>query len=286
MPVLAFMVRNSIPQRETREITVENVRVDARTVELSFSSEHPVQRGWGTEILSHEKESVDLSRLNSGAAALLDHDPTKFVGKVESARIAAKRGKATIRFGKSALANEVWQDVQDGVRQLVSVGYTIDQTEDLGSGSYRVTKWTPYEISFVSVPADPNVGVGRSHPMIDTMPDDNNDNFSKLCGLRSNDCTASQEQVRRREIEALGEAIGKPDAIEFAKRAIVSGLSVNEYRAEILKNMKPIELIPASDTRVLGLDPGHSFTRHNPVIGMDGRQRSAYQLHESHCRSG
>ena len=80
---MAFMVRNSIPQRETREITVEDVRADARTVQLSFSSELPVQREWGTEILSHENESVDLSRLNSGASALLDHDPTKFVGKVE-----------------------------------------------------------------------------------------------------------------------------------------------------------------------------------------------------------
>lgn len=148
------------------QIRAAGIDADARTVELAFSSESPYERWWGIEVLDHAASSVRLGRLNSGGALLVDHDSNYHVGVIERAVVGNDRvGRAVVRFGKSQRADEIFQDVIDGIRSLVSVGYRIheavlEKTSDAGD-SYRVTDWEPYEISLVSVPADPSVGVGR-----------------------------------------------------------------------------------------------------------------------------
>ena len=147
------------------EVRAETINEEARTVELSFSSEEPYQRWWGTEILDHKASSVRLGRLNAGGALLMDHNTRDQVGVVERAWIKGAKAYAVVRFGRSARAEEVFQDVKDGIRKLVSVGYRIhelvlEKAKD-GEETYRATDWEPYEISLVAVPADPSVGVGR-----------------------------------------------------------------------------------------------------------------------------
>jgi HK97 family phage major capsid protein len=147
------------------EVRAETINEAARTVELSFSSEEPYQRWWGTEVLDHKSASVRLGRLNAGGALLMDHNTRDQVGVVERAWIKGKKAYAVVRFGKSARAQEIFDDVKDGIRKLVSVGYRIhelvlEKAKD-GQETYRATDWEPYEISLVAVPADPSVGVGR-----------------------------------------------------------------------------------------------------------------------------
>ena len=150
----------------TFEVRSETVNEETRTVELSFSSTAPYERWWGIEILDHGKKSVRLGRLNSGAALLMDHNTSDQVGVVEKAWIDGDQGRAVVRFSRSPRAEEIFQDVKDKIRTLVSVGYRVleiileKQTEGEAS-TYRVTDWEPYEISLVSVPADTSVGVGR-----------------------------------------------------------------------------------------------------------------------------
>lgn len=137
-----------------------------RTVEIAFSSEAPVERWFGTEVLGHDAANVRLGRLNNGGAVLVEHDRRDQVGVVVKASIDKDRkGRAVIRFGKSARAEEIFQDVKDGIRRLVSVGYRIHKQETKneagGVESVRVTDWEPYELSLVSIPADDSVGVGR-----------------------------------------------------------------------------------------------------------------------------
>jgi len=164
------LLRDLRDQDQTREATFDRATVDteARTVDLAFSSEAPYKRYWGTEVLSHEADAVNLERMNGGANLLVNHDWDNYVGVVDSARIDGdRRGRATVRFGSGTRAQEAWQDVQDGILRSVSVGYKIEDmilqrdSEDTGE-EYLVTKWTPYEISLVTVPADQSVGVGRS----------------------------------------------------------------------------------------------------------------------------
>jgi HK97 family phage major capsid protein len=140
---------------------------ETRTATLAFSSEAPYERWFGTEVLDHSPASVDLSRFDANAMPLLlDHDPSSLVGTVERIEIGADRvGRAVVRFGKSARAEEAWQDVLDGIRKSVSVGYQINSMVEEKSEAgtvMRVNSWTPLEISMVSVPADFNVGVGRA----------------------------------------------------------------------------------------------------------------------------
>ncbi len=147
---------------EVREIDTE-----ARTVELAFSSEEPVERWFGEEVLDHSPGAMRVERLEQGAALLINHDWDDQIGVVESVSIGDdRRGRAVVRFGRSARANEIWHDVVDGIRKHVSVGYSVRKIEvEPRKGQpdlVRVTEWEPFEISLVSVPADPTVGVGRA----------------------------------------------------------------------------------------------------------------------------
>lgn len=145
---------------DNREVNEEN-----RTVTLSFSSELPVRRWFGREILDHSEGSYDFSRLNNAAAVLIDHYSDQ-VGVVERAWVEDKKGYAEIRFSKSTRGQEVFQDIVDGIRKNVSFGYMINaldfEKEENEEKIYRSYDWTPYEVSIVSVPADASVGVGRS----------------------------------------------------------------------------------------------------------------------------
>ena len=140
-----------------------------RTVELVFSTEESeVERWFGLERLGHKNGEVNMTRLSSGSAPLLmDHDFRDQIGVIESATIDGDVGRAVVRFGNSERANEIFNDVKDGIRMNVSVGYFVNRvlleeaTEDGKPDHYRVVDWEPYEISIVSVPADIQAGIGR-----------------------------------------------------------------------------------------------------------------------------
>jgi HK97 family phage major capsid protein len=146
---------------------------EARTVPLSFSSEAPVERWFGREILDHSPGAVRLGRLRSLGPLLMDHDPRDHVGVCEDVSIGTdRRGRAVVRFGRSARAEEVFQDVADGIRGNVSTRYLIHAMRYEGEENdveiYRATDWEPLEISLLSIPADTSVGVGRSAPELPT----------------------------------------------------------------------------------------------------------------------
>ena len=150
-----------------RTMEVRSYDQENRTVELAFSSEIEVERWYGVEILDHSPASVRLDRLRDGGALLVDHDWSDQVGVVESVSIDAdRRGRAVVRFGRSARADEIFNDIVDGIRKHVSVGYRVlaaqlQEVRDEYTDVYRITDWEPYEISIVSVPADTTVGIGR-----------------------------------------------------------------------------------------------------------------------------
>ena len=100
---------------------------ESRTIELSFSSDAAVERVFGNEVLEHTEDSVDLERLNNSAPLLLEHDRNQQIGVVERAWVDTEdqKGRAVVRFSQSTLGQEIFQDVRDGIRQLVSVGYSV-----------------------------------------------------------------------------------------------------------------------------------------------------------------
>jgi len=139
---------------------------DNRTVSLAFSSENPVVRNIGgqeyNEILLHDPENISLERLQNKAALLFNHDFDNHIGVIESASIDSDHiGRALVRFSSVGIGAEKYEMVREGTLSKVSVGYSILDYRIEGD-NLLVTKWEPYEISMVSVPADDQVGVGRS----------------------------------------------------------------------------------------------------------------------------
>ena len=217
------------------EFDLRTVDTDKRTVDLSFSSETPVDRFYGQEILDHSKGSVNLKRLNAGAPLLLNHDPDQHIGVVEKASVGGdKKGRATVRFGRSQLASDAFQDVQDGIRRGVSVGYrTHDdpEPEDVKGGkAYRFKNWEPLEISLASVPADASIGVGRTIQKTistgdRTMPEPQIDVAAERAAAQA------AERDRVRKISEAGEKLAKlaPNIRGLADKAIREGTDVQAF---------------------------------------------------------
>ena len=148
---------------------------DERLVRVSFSSEKPVLRAswfespW-VEVLGHNAGEMNTARLDNGASVHYNHSRSRAdrVGVVEEGSIKDQRGEAIIRFSKNERVNDIWDDVKDNILRNVSVGYSIDERVLVREGDkgepdeYRVTRWTPHELSFVDIPADHTVGLGRN----------------------------------------------------------------------------------------------------------------------------
>ena len=263
----------------SRALQFERAQIDdeARTATLAFASQQPYDRWWGREILDVSPTAMRMQRLSTGANLLVDHDTRDVVGVVETVEVGADRvARAVVRFGRSTRAQEVWQDVKDGIRRNVSVGYMIHgakliETDDEDNDTYLVTDWEPYEVSLVSVPADPTVGVGRalaqgldaSTPAPISAPAAA-DPATPMAGPapaadRAADPAAptpqppmlkgtpmSDVQVTERnhaaEISQLAAGIQGFDARELALKSIQAGHTVEQFQAEVLRQVanKPL----------------------------------------------
>ncbi|MCE2838229.1 MAG: phage major capsid protein [Cyanobium sp. 49614_E6] len=238
------------------EVADFTVSEDERSIEFPFSSEYPVARYFGNEVLAHDERSADLTRLNDSAPLLFNHDPNKVIGVVERAWIdgKAKRGYATVKFSRNAFAQEVLADVKDGVLRNVSFGYAINEMEQRGSGDFIATSWAPYEISVVSIPADPTVGVGRSleidpaasaaSPTPETEPEVPMENTPDISAVRAEAAqeAAKAERARISGITALTEKHGMAD---LGRQLIEGGRSLDEARAAVLEKIgsKPVDTV-------------------------------------------
>jgi len=217
-----------------------------RRVTLAFSSEAPVDRVFGVEVLDHGDGAINNSFIGSGRAPLLvDHDMTDQVGVVEQISLGADRvARAVVRFGRSARAEEIYQDVQDGIRANVSVGYVIDEMvldgERDGREVYRATRWTPLEISIVSIPADASVGVGRAldaQTITTIIPPKESQKMDSQ--IPAGDAGMKAERERAAAILELG---SRHSQREFAEQAIRDGASVEQFRGALLDKVssKPL----------------------------------------------
>ena len=246
--------RNDIKSEEklfrTFDLDRQSINEETRTITLAFSSEEPVQRNFGLEVLNHDSENVRLGRLNNRAPLLINHQQEPVIGVVERANIDSdKVGRAIVRFGKSATATEIFEDVKDGIRSQVSVGYRIHEMEKDNSSEeslYRAVDWEPYEVSIVSIGADQTVGVGRSEELPINSIDERKSkmeteivNEPKVDEAKLREAVQKAELQRIQEIESYG---AEHNQTELAREYIVDGRTVPEFQSAILekiKNYKP-----------------------------------------------
>ena len=226
---------------------------EKRIVRIGVSSEEPVERSFGMEVLGHSAEDINMEFISSGRAPLLlDHDMEKQIGVIEEFKLdeTAKRTTAVVRFGKSALAREVFEDVADGIRMNISVGYRVDKLTRMNKDdeTYYKAQWTPMEVSSVSVPADQSrlVGVGRSKDKqtinnIEVITMENKD--INLDEVRTQTIDEAKAEFKRNSKEIIDLA-ARHNKRDLADKAIADGVSVEEFRGVLLENIsnnQPLE---------------------------------------------
>jgi len=216
----------------TRSAALEPSTFDAekRTVSVVFASNAPVRRmdmdGVYEERLELKSAAVDLSEL-IGGPVLNSHnrsDVNAVLGVVESAQVDGERGAATIRFSERATA--LMNDVRQGILRSVSVGYVINQRrvdKDAVTGvrTITATRWTPKEISFVAIPADPAAKVRGE--MMEQTNENEIRTIAQVAGLDATDMIARNltlDQARAEAIETMKRRAGPP--IRTAQPAVVA----------------------------------------------------------------
>ncbi len=248
IPALRWLEGKNYKRSETTTFD----EVEERTYQFPFSSEFPVERYFGSEVLSHEKGAADLDRLNDSAPLLFNHDPDRVIGVVERAYIDEKkrRGYTQVRFSRNEFAQEVLSDVKDGILRNVSFGYSIDKMEEREGGDFVATSWRPYEVSVVSIPADPGVGIGRS--LVDSETEQAA-SAAPIPSVPAMENTAPDlQQVRAEAAEAERSRIAGISALcskhnfeDMGRQLIESGRSIDEARAAVLEKLgaKPVETV-------------------------------------------
>jgi hypothetical protein len=289
-------------QTRREPIAASTVNSEARTVDVVFTTGAAVRRrrwtGWDSsvpfdEILEVTASAIDLSRLNAGAPALDSHSTWSSysqVGVVERAWIEGKEGKATIRFPRAGIdeaADRMFGLVSDGIIKNVSVGYTIDrarviEAEKKGEIERRIVeRWTPLEISFVTVPADPQAQVRSadttSYP-VEILSTRSNKEASMpesttvVAGddpatieTRQQPAPAPQQEQRqqapaevaeaavRAERERVGtitELAKRANAVELGAQHVRSGTAVDAFRTALLDHLVAQEAMAPTDSNV------------------------------------
>lgn len=257
-----------------REMEANQINQDGKLIELAFASEQPVQREFGDRILNEillcSPENIDLSRLQNKAAVLFNHDKDNIIGVVESSSVDAdKVCRASIRL--SSTADKYQTMVEEEILTKVSVGYSILDYR-IDGDNLLATKWQPFEVSLVSIPADDiQSGIGRSFEEVqestESEPDPEIDSDNEESEVESTDDeqepeqereeqssteseieidstdeqepeqtinTEEQEQERQMEIEALGKLLNKD-----VSRYLESNLSLRDITNELKNSNSP-----------------------------------------------
>jgi len=263
--VLTRELNGQLLKRAVANVLREALDEEKRTVDIAWASEQPYERWYGDEILDCKAASIRLGRLRDGASLLFNHKMDALIGVVESVQIGDDQiCRAKVRFDTSADGELRFQQVRNGVLRQVSVGYMVHrmvlEEENDDKSIYRVTDWEPYELSMVTVAADPSVGVGRSVVVADQrsetttvttttvepQPKQEKQVDKDTTTTQPAAPTAEQLDVKRRDaIIELGVKYASYLTLADVQEACTKGHSVEQVQDLVMKKMT----VKHSDTR-------------------------------------
>lgn len=240
---------------------------DSDKFEFSWSSEYPVDMYWFEEILSHEEKAINFERL-AGMNLLWNHERNVVLGKIERVWVEDKKAYCEARWSKKASIQEYRQDVADGIITNASFLYSVEEYEEIkspdpnGEGKYCFlgTKWTPYEISLVSVPADPTVGIGRSASEF-SIKGEGQAGKKGMDKVVLDIETQEEKVLRLKEIQTMGDRLRMP-----------------ELSAALLAVDAPLEV--ARETFQKALQTGQSPVAKpiDTTLGLSNSEQKSYSL--------
>jgi HK97 family phage prohead protease len=162
------------------ELDARTLDKENRTVRATLSTDRKIDRFFGFEQLDHSSKAVDLNRASRGLPLLFAHDQTQPIGRAQNLSLSGTDITADLRFGNSMRAEEIWQDVVEGVLADVSIGYRVSTWEEMPEGRIA-RKWELLEASVVAVPADAGAAIHRSEETI--MPEHGTETIDHSAGI-------------------------------------------------------------------------------------------------------
>jgi HK97 family phage major capsid protein/HK97 family phage prohead protease len=263
-----------IPKHNTRFLELQPEITDERTISLSVSSDTPYYRWFGYEELEHTEAAVDLSRFRDGANVLFNHNRDDYIAVIQKAWLDGGRLYNEIKFDTHELAEKIYQSIKSGIVRNVSIGYEINELKLIGQRDnidvYRAVRWTPFESSIVTVPADHTVGINRSYFVIKERENlggnvseekDMPDPTIEEIVINEKDVITSE----RERVQGIYALVKKYGHAELAQRAIEESLSIESARSLYLDK---VNLEQKQDPVAAGVSP----------VGMSKKQRSDYSV--------
>ena len=307
-----------------RDFTLEIKQVEKqdRTIEFPFSSELPVERYFGNEVLEHSREAANLKRLNDGAPFLWNHNPDQVLGVVERAYIdeKKKRGYAKVRFSEEEFADSKFRDVKNKILRNISFGYVINKAEEVDN-SIVARDWEAFEVSLVSIPADNSIGISRSinnkNEANHMQNNDKKDNIleeahvsassdalpskltiknmttsdKELDLVRSEDAVNKALKSDRARFDQIRKTGKKYDMNDLADEYIREGRSVQEFNQAVMDQWNPEKITPKPQDAEIGLSEAEtrsfSFLRALNYLANPGdraaREAAAFEIEASNA---
>jgi len=307
-----------------RDFTLEikQVEKEDRTIEFPFSSELPVERYFGNEVLEHSREAANLKRLNDGAPFLWNHNPDQVLGVVERAYIdeKKKRGYAKVRFSEEEFADSKFRDVKNKILRNISFGYVINKAEEIDD-SIVARDWEAFEVSLVSIPADNSIGISRSinnkNDANDMQNNNKKDNIMEEANVsassdalptklnlknmttnekeidlvRSEDAVNKALKSDRARFDQIRKTGKKYDMNDLADEYIRDGRSVQEFNQAVMDQWNPEKITPKPQDAEIGLSEtearSFSFIRALNYLANPGdraaREAAAFEIEASNA---
>ena len=307
-----------------RDFTLEikQVEKEDRTIEFPFSSELPVERYFGSEVLEHSREAANLKRLNDGAPFLWNHNPDQVLGVVERAYIdeKKKRGYARVRFSEEEFADSKFRDVKNKILRNISFGYVINKAEEVDN-SIVARDWEAFEVSLVSIPADNSIGISRSinnkNEANDMQNNNKKDNMlveahvsassdalptkltlknmttneKEIDLVRSEDAVNKALKSDRARFDQIRKTGKKYDMNDLADEYIREGRSVQEFNQAVMDQWNPEKITPKPQDAEIGLSEtearSFSFIRALNYLANPGdraaREAAAFEIEASNA---
>ena len=192
--------------------------------EAVVSSEFKVERDGFQEVIVHNNESIDLSRFP--LPLLVNHNQDNQIGVVENPRFEKDKLIADIRFANDDLAKQYEEDVKDKIRNNLSIGYSVLKSKMI-DGIKRITEALLFEVSIVSIPADPSATF-RSNLLINNL-------HTRSMNMEEQKITRSEAKSIKEEISEIL-ALGKHhNQRDLADSYIENGNSLQQFRSALLE---------------------------------------------------
>lgn len=254
----------------------ETIHVRTATFEPStFNADHGTVEAVisaGADVPRRDLSGPFIERLSMASAAwttarptvpvLKDHQRTvdSVIGRAENIRVENGRALAMIRLSDRPELAGIRRDIQTGILDSLSFGFTVPKWREYSENGTRVREAEQivvHEVSFVPIGADPRAKTRNEVTM---------------------------EQQQQEQIRSIATAVGVPAA--FADEIIQRNVSVDEARAAIIReaaksmpaidNRQPaVTTREAGDTLVARLADG-LYSRMNPAHKPEAGREFAY----------